>query len=703
MYLVLGEKPSVALAYAKVLGADKRQDGYLEGNGWLVSWCLGHLAEYVPPEGYEEKYQKWEFEDLPILPEKWRMAVAKEKKGQFSVLKKLLNRKDVDYVVNGCDAGREGELIFGRVYELSGSHLPIKRIWISSMEDTAIQEGFAHLKDGAEYQNLYEASVCRAKADWLIGMNATRAFTTKYFKRLVVGRVQTPTLAMLVERGEQISHFQKEKYYNLHLDCDGLEVVKEKLFDAGEAQRIKEACEGGTATVESCSSVEKAVHPPKLYDLTTLQRESNRYFGYTAKETLDFTQSLYEQKLVTYPRTDSQYLTEDMEQTARQAITMACEKYGFSSLYPQEPDVKRTMDNSKVSDHHAIIPTAELKGCDLQELSKGEQDILQLISVRLLCAGAQKHVFQETEVRVSCAGENFQAKGKAVQEMGWKAVEAAFRERLGTKVRKDGEERTIPAVTEGQTFHPVTASISEHYTTPPKPYSEDTLLSAMETAGNQEFDEETEKKGLGTPATRASIIEKLVSSGYAVRKGKQLFATQDGADLISVLPEYLRSAAMTAEWEKRLLRIEKGELCGQEFLEGIVELIDRMLLECGKISVEEQNRFYSRESIGTCPVCGSPVYESKRNFFCGNRECGFSLWKENRYLSGMKKMIDKKMAAELLKDGRTYVPDLYSQKKGRTFAAYLMLEAADGKAAFRLEFPKKKNKTFPQRLREGQA
>ena len=354
------------------------------------------------------------------------------------------------------------------------------------MEDTAIREGFAHLKDGAEYQNLYEAAVCRAKADWLIGMNATRAFTTKYFKRLVVGRVQTPTLAMLVKRGEQISHFQKEKYYNLHLDCDGLEVVKEKLFDAGEAQRIKEACEGGTATVESCSSAEKAVHPPKLYDLTTLQRESNRYFGYTAKETLDFTQSLYEKKLVTYPRTDSQYLTEDMEQTTRHAIAMACEIYGFSQVYPQEPDVKRTMDNSKVSDHHAIIPTAELKDCNRQELSKGERDILQLISVRLLCAGAQKHVFQETEVRVSCAGETFLAKGKAVQEMGWKAVEAAFRERLGTKNRKAGEERTILAVTEGQTFHPVTASISEHYTTPPKPYSDVIFCERKEWIGIEE-------------------------------------------------------------------------------------------------------------------------------------------------------------------------------------------------------------------------
>ena len=692
MYLVLGEKPSVALAYAKVLGAKKRQDGYLEGNGWLVSWCLGHLAEYVPPEDYGEKYKKWEFTDLPILPDEWRLAVAKDKKTQFAVLKKLLNRKDVEYVVNGCDAGREGELIFGRVYELSGSRLPIKRIWISSMEDSAIREAFSCLKDGAEYRNLYEASVCRAKADWLIGMNATRAYTTKYFKRLVVGRVQTPTMAMLVERGEQITHFQKEKYYNLHLDCGGLEAVKEKLFDTGEVRRLQEACEGGTAVAESCVSTEKAVSPPKLYDLTTLQRESNRYFGYTAKETLDFTQSLYEKKLVTYPRTDSQYLTEDMGQTARQAVAMACEKYGFSSLYPLEPDVERMMDNSKVSDHHAIIPTAELKAYELQELSKVEQDILQLISVRLLCAGAQKYIYQETEITVSCAGEIFTAKGKVIQQIGWKAIEAEFRKHLGVKSRKEGEEFFLPDVVEGQTFHPVTVSVSEHFTTPPKPYSEDTLLSAMETAGNREFDAETEKKGLGTPATRASIIEKLVSSGYAVRKGKQLLATQDGADMISVLPEYLRSAAMTAEWENRLLQIERGELPGQEFLDGIEELIDRMLLECGELSVEEQNRFYPREQIGVCPVCGSPVYESKRNFFCGSRECAFALWKENRYLSGMKKRMDKKMAAELLKDGRTYVPDLYSQKKGRTFAAYLCLDTEEGKASFRLEFPKKKNK-----------
>lgn len=692
MYLVLGEKPSVAQALAKVLGARQRKEGYLEGNGWIVSWCLGHLAEYVSPEFYDEKYRRWAFSDLPILPEVWELFVAKDKKKQFEVLKKLLNRSDVEYVVNGCDAGREGELIFKRVYDLSGSRLPIKRLWISSMEDSAIQEGFAQLKDGKDYENLCEASVCRAKADWLIGMNATRAFTTKYYKRLVVGRVQTPTLAMLVDRGNQISQFQKEKYFNVHLDCDGLEVVKEKIFDQTEAQRIKTACHGASAVVEKVVSAERSVQPPKLYDLTTLQRESNRYYGYTAKETLDFTQGLYEKKLVTYPRTDSQYLTEDMGQTAETVIRLACEVFGFTSVYPTEPDVKRVMDNKKVSDHHAIIPTAEIESARLSELSKGERDILLLVAVRLLCATAQKHIFMETEVTVSCAGEHFAAKGKVIRETGWKAVETAFRQMQGMKNGETVESAMFPSVQEGTVIEKVAAGVTEHYTSPPKPYSEDTLLSAMETAGNKQFEEGTEKKGLGTPATRANIIEKLVSSGYAVRKGKQILPTADGADLISVLPEYLKSAAMTAEWENRLLLMEKGELDGGTFLCGITELVDQMLAECRGLSAEETSRFHPREEIGECPVCGKPVYEGKKNFYCSNRNCSFSLWNENSYLSGMRKEINKKMAEDLLREGRTHVTDFFSQKTGKSFIADLILEVKDGRANFRLEFPKRKGK-----------
>lgn len=693
MYLALGEKPSVAQALAKVLGADRRKDGYLEGNGWIVSWCLGHLAEYVPPEAYDEKYRKWEFADLPILPDVWELAVAKDKKEQFLVLKNLLNRRDVEYVVNGCDAGREGELIFKRVYDLSGSRIPVKRLWISSLEDSAIREGFAILKDGAEYKNLCEASVCRAKADWLVGMNATRAFTTKYYKRLVVGRVQTPTLAMLVERERQITNFQKEKYFNIHLDCGGLEVVKEKVTDKEEAERIKNACNGASAVVDKVISMEKTVSPPKLYDLTTLQRESNRYYGYTAKQTLDFTQSLYEKKLVTYPRTDSQYLTEDMGQTAKNVVVLACEKYEIPPfVYPEIPDVRRVMDNRKVSDHHAIIPTVELGGCDPGKLTKGERDILCLIAFRLLQATAQKHRYTETVVTVSCAGETFTAKGKTILENGWKDVEETFLQTLKKEGRKAEESPVLPQVDEGMVLENVAAGVTEHFTSPPKPYSEDTLLSAMETAGNQDFEKDTEKKGLGTPATRAGVIEKLVSSGYAMRKGKQILPTSDGAALVSVLPEYLKSAAMTAEWENRLLLIEKGQLGSSDFMQGIEELVGQMLSECSRLSAEEQGRFHPREEIGRCPVCGNPVYEGKKNFYCFSRDCSFSLWKENRYLGSMGKQMDKRMAAELLADGRTYVEDFYSQKKKRQFAAYLLMEAQDGKVNFSLEFPKKKNK-----------
>ena len=691
MYLALGEKPSVAQALAKVLGADRRKDGYLEGNGWIVSWCLGHLAEYVPPEAYDEKYRKWEFADLPILPDVWELAVAKDRKEQFSVLKSLLNRRDVEYVVNGCDAGREGELIFKRVYDLSGSRIPVKRLWISSLEDSAIREGFASLMDGAEYKNLCEASVCRAKADWLVGMNATRAFTTKYYKRLVVGRVQTPILAMLVERERQITNFRKEKYFNIHLDCGGLEAVKEKVPDRAEAERIKNACNGASAVVEKVASTEKTASPPKLYDLTTLQREGNRYYGYTAKQTLDFTQSLYEKKLVTYPRTDSQYLTEDMGQTAKDVALMVCEKYEIPPFaYPEIPDVRRIMDNRKVSDHHAIIPTVEFGGCDPGKLTKGERDILCLIAFRLLLATAQQHRYTETVVTVSCAGEMFTAKGKTILENGWKEIEETFLQTQKKADRKEDGNPVLPQVDEGMVLEDVAAGVTEHFTSPPKPYSEDTLLSAMETAGNQDFEKDTEKKGLGTPATRAGIIEKLVSSGYAARKGKQLLPTEDGMALISVMPEYLKSAAMTVEWENRLLQIEKGLLPAADFLQGIMELIGRMLADLDGISPQEQGRFHAREEIGRCPVCGNLVYEGKKNFYCSNRDCGFSLWRESRYLSGMRKQVDKRMAQELLSSGRTRVTDFYSQKTGKNFTADLLMEVSDGRANFRLEFPKKK-------------
>ena len=691
MYLVLAEKPSVSNGIGKVIGAYKRENGYLEGRDCIVSWCLGHLAEYVTPEQYDERYHSWKFEDLPIFPEKWMLSVSADKEKQFKVLCDLLNRKEIDYVVNACDAGREGELIFQRVYELSGSTLPVKRLWISSMEDSAILDGFAHLKDASEYINLRMASVCRAQADWLIGMNATRAFTTSYYHRLTVGRVQTPTLAMLVERYTQIKAFQKQKYFNVQLDLGTFTVSREKIPDEAEAEKIRADCDGRGAVVEEVRFTKRADNPPKLYDLTTLQRESNRYCGYTAKETLDYVQSLYEKKLVTYPRTDSQYLSDDMGETARNVIAIILKKYEIDPFsYPEEPSVGKVLDSKKVTDHHAIIPTAELAGYALEELDNGEKNLLLMIAMRLLCATAKPCRYDETEVIVSCNGIEYQAKGKTVLENGWKDMEEQCREVLTGKVAaREGE--MLPCVAKGDVFPKVKAGISEHYTSPPKQFTEDTLLSAMETAGNKEFDEATEKKGLGTPATRASIIEKLISSGYAKRKGKQLLPTDGGIELITVVPDYLKSAGMTAEWENQLLLMERGEVKAEDFMEGISDLILTVLDGCKSLPKEEKQRFREREQIGVCPVCGNPVYEGKQNFYCSSQECRFCLWKENRYLSGMKKTVNQKMAEELLDKGRTFVKGLYSAKKDTTFDAFLLMEMEGESVKFSLEFPKKKS------------
>ena len=524
MYLVIAEKPSVSQSIAKVIGAYKKEDGYLEGKECIVSWCLGHLAEYVGPEGYGEHLKNWNFEDLPIFPMTWKLAVAKDKKAQYQVLKKLLNRNDLEYVVNACDAGREGELIFKRVYDLSESRLPVKRLWISSMEDKAIKEGFEQLKDASEYKNLADASVCRAQADWLIGMNATRAFTTKYYKKLTVGRVQTPTLFMLVERAKQIAEFQKQKYFNVTLDLDGLQVVKQKISPEEVARNLAKACEEDTAKVISVEKTEKRINPPKLYDLTTLQREANRYLGMTAKRTLNLAQSLYEKKLITYPRTDSQYLSEDMGTTCEEVIGAIKPELGFDNPFadPVEVHVNQVLNSKKVSDHHAIIPTREAANASQMGLDKDEKALLNLISRRLMEAVGTPYVYEETIVKVTCAGEEFQAKGKVEKDAGWKEYEALIR------AGKPGEENhVLPDVRQDSTFSDVHAEISEHYTTPPKPFTEDTLLSAMETAGNKEFDDDTEKKGLGTPATRANIIEKLVYGGYASRTGKQIVPTEN--------------------------------------------------------------------------------------------------------------------------------------------------------------------------------
>ena len=695
-FLVIAEKPSVAQSYAKNLSAYKREEGYLEGESCIVSWCLGHLAEYARPEEYDPKYEKWQFDDLPILPEVWKLKVSKDKKKQFDVLKGLMNRSDVEYLVNGCDAGREGELIFQRVYDLAGCKKPVKRLWISSMEDTAIREGFQTMKSEEEYKNLCMAAVCRAQADWLIGMNGTRAYTTRYFKRLVVGRVQTPTLAMLAERQERIEHFQKEAFYKVSLTDGKLTVVSENIANEEAADLLAALCNGSTAMVTQMKKERKKSFPPKLYDLTSLQREANRYFGYTAKRTLDMLQELYEEKLVTYPRTDSQFVTEDMKDTVDELVGKMPVLLPFVDYGQLGHGVKRVINNAKVSDHHAILPTKEAVEKGISDLPSDKKNLMMLICQQLVQATGEEYLYEQTDITVKCQEHDFKARGKMPVQMGFKEVEKAFKNQCVKAEAVDEKEKdaSIPAgYEEGMNLFPVKAEKTTHYTSPPKPFNEDTLLAAMETAGNKEFDSETEKKGLGTPATRASIIEKLVSSGYAQRKGKQILPSTEGKELVKVMPEYLKSAVMTAEWENRLLMMEKGQITDTQFMGEITSLVRKILEVCREIPEEERRRFQTeREVIGKCPVCGCDVFEGKQNFYCSNRQCDFALWKENRFLGSMEKNLDKKMARELLDKACTHVKGLYSKKKDMKFDADLLLTLEDGKPRFHLEFPKKKKK-----------
>lgn len=695
-FLVIAEKPSVAQSYAKNLSAYKREDGYLEGESCIVSWCLGHLAEYAQPEEYDPKYEKWQFDDLPILPEAWKLKVSKDKKKQFEVIKTLMNRSDVEYLVNGCDAGREGELIFQRVYVLAGCRKPVKRLWISSMEDAAIQKGFQTMKSEEEYKNLCMAAVCRAQADWLIGMNGTRAYTTRYFKRLVVGRVQTPTLAMLAERQERIEHFQKEVFYKVALTDGKLTVVSENIANEEAADLLAALCNGSTAVVTQMKKERKKSFPPKLYDLTSLQREANRYFGYTAKRTLDMLQELYEEKLVTYPRTDSQFVTEDMKDSVEELVEKMPVLLSFVDYGQLGHGIKRVINNAKVSDHHAILPTKEVVEKGIADLPADKKNLMMLICQQLVQATGEEYLYEQTDITVKCQEHDFKARGKIPVQMGFKEVEKAFKQLCvkAEPVEEKEKETSIPAgYEEGMRLFPVKAEKTTHYTSPPKPFNEDTLLAAMETAGNKEFDSETEKKGLGTPATRASIIEKLVSSGYAQRKGKQILPSTEGKELVKVMPEYLKSAVMTAEWENQLLMMEKGQITDTQFMGEITSLVRKILEVCREIPEEERRRFQTaREVIGKCPVCGCDVFEGKQNFYCSNRQCDFALWKENRFLESMEKNLDKKMARELLDKACTHVKGLYSKKKDMKFDADLLLTLEDGKPRFHLEFPKKKKK-----------
>ena len=687
MILVVAEKPSVAQTIGKVLGATSRKDGYLEGEAYLVSWCVGHLVGLADASVYDQRYAKWRYDDLPIIPEEWLYEVPKDKMQQFKVLSALMKDKRVTELVCATDAGREGELIFRLVYQKAGCRKPFKRLWISSLEDSAIRDGFQHLRDSSEFDRLYEAALSRSKADWIVGINGTRLFSTLYHKKLVVGRVQTPTLAMLVERDGKITTFRKEKYFNVHIQKDSLKASLEKLKTEEEAKRIAEACDKKQASVSSLKKERKTVNPPKLYDLTTLQREANRYFSFTAQQTLDLVQSLYEKKLLTYPRTDSQFITDDMEGTVRQVISILCRKLPLFYGVAYTPDIDRISNNAKVTDHHAILPTAQVETLDIAELPESEQKILRLVATRLICATGEKHIYDETTLTVSCEGSLFTAKGKTVVQDGWKGIEQRFKATLKNK-EKEEPEAVLPEVTEGDILQNVVSSVSEHFTSPPKEFTEDTLLSAMETAGNEAFDDETEKKGLGTPATRAGIIEKLVKGGFAERKGKTLVPTKDGLNLVCVLPEQITSPAMTAEWENTLMQIERGNADADAFLSGIAAMTSELVKAYPFLSDAEASRFdTARETVGKCPRCGSPVYVGKGNFYCSNRECSFCLWEDNKFFSSKKKKLTKKIAKELLDKGWCRVTGLYTPKKPQLYDAVIRLDDTRGKyVSFKMEF-----------------
>ena len=633
MKLVIAEKPSVGAAIAAVLGANEKRSGYFEGSGYLVSWCIGHLISLADAATYNEQYRKWKYDDLPIVPQDWQFTVASGKEQQFSVLKDLMHRSDVSEIVNACDSGREGELIFRFVYEQANCKKPFSRLWISSMEESAIREGFSNLKDGRSYDDLYQSALCRAKADWLVGINATRLFSILYHKTLNVGRVQTPTLTMLVNRDYAISSFKKEKYHVVRLDAGGVSALSERLNDEAAAQQMKAACEKSQAVCTSLKKEKKTVAPPKLFDLTALQREANRLYGFTAKQTLDYAQALYEKRFLTYPRTDSKYITSDMQDSTKELITGLCSLLPFMRDVKLQADLTRVCDNSKVTDHHAILPTAEFLKAGFSSLADSETKLMTLVCAKLLCAAAAPYEYEAVTAVISCGGYTFTVKGKTTLCEGWREIEKLSR------------------------------------------------------AASEEQDEDAERKGLGTTATRAGIIEKLISAGFAERKGKKLIPTKDGYNLAAILPEVLTSPQLTAEWETRLTGIAKGSDSPDDFMRSIEEMTAGLIKTYSAISEDKAKLFTpQREAIGTCPRCGAAVYEGKKNYYCSDRACSFVMWKNDLFFQQRKKTFTKAIAAALLKDGKVKIKGMYSTKTGKTFDGVVLLADTGGKYVnFRVE------------------
>lgn len=703
MELVIAEKPSVAQSIAAVLGATQRKDGYLEGNEYLVSWCVGHLVELAQPESYEEAWKKWSYKSLPIIPQEWQHEVKSDTKAQYQILKKLMHDDRVDAVVCATDAGREGELIFRLTYNMAGCRKPMKRLWISSMEESAIRDGFHNLRPGSDYDNLYHSALCRQEADWLVGINGTRLFTVLYGgKALKVDRVQTPTLAMLVDRESKIMNFKKEAYYMAHIMGNGLDAVSEHISDKTEAGRIAGACENGQALVTSVVKEEKWVAPPKLYDLTTLQRDANRLFGFTAKQTLEYTQSLYEKKLVTYPRADSQYLSDDMEGTAKNVIEAIFNSLLFEQNIMFNPDIKRILNSKKVTDHHAIIPTMEIIKQDLKAIPESEMKILSLCANRLLCVTGEKHIYNSTKAEITCNNTVFKVSGKEVWKNGWKEFEDFFKNSYKTTEDKSDteEEKKLPELREGMTIAVEQTRVSEHFTQPPKHYTEDSLLSAMERAGAEDMGDEVERKGLDTPATRADIIEKLVKDGFVKREKKQMIPTEDGMKLITILPDVVKSPKLTADWENELTLVSKGEVAAEQFMSGIEAMVSDLVKTYHSVSDEQKAMFGAgrggQEVLGKCPKCGADVVKGKFGAYCTGK-CGMNVGK------ALGVTLSDSQVKSLLGGKKILVKGLKG-KKG-SYDAYLIPESIeeffytkDGKEIkgfqykFKMEFPQMNGK-----------
>ena len=683
--LVVAEKPSVAMSYAKVLGATSRKDGYLEGNSYLVSWCVGHLVELAPPNVYDAKYVKWSIADLPILPQKWQYLVSASTKKQFGILQKLMHRPDVDSIVNSCDSGREGELIFRLVYQQAGCKKPVSRLWLSSMEENAIREGFAHLKPSTEYDALYNAALCRERADWMVGINASRLFSCLYGQPLAVGRVMTPVLAMTVVREAAIAAFVPEKFYTVDLELtSGCTASSKRFAQKEDAELLLSKCrKEGRATVQKMERKEKSESPPQLYDLTALQRDANRLLGFTAQQTLDYAQSLYEKRLITYPRTDSRFLTEDMAASLPGLVTDTGRAFAVEEPFPIH--VQQVINSSKVTDHHALLPTKSMANADLAALPAGERNVLRLIAARLLCAVGEPYCYAETTLTTICAGEEFTAKGKVVLSEGWKAVE---RKMLGELLGKQKEPAVLPDVQEQSRCSVSGAELKEGQTSPPKHFTEDLLLHAMETASADSMPEGVERQGIGTPATRAATIEKLVQKGFLERKGnkkiKVLLPTDKGKALITVMPEEIQSPEMTSDWETKLLQIERSEIEPETFMTEIKEMISSLVTTTE--AAKGANALMKNKIIGVCPNCGKPVVEREKGWFCENRECRFVLWKDNAFLKRLGKRMDAHVADKLLRDGRVRLKDCKSAK-GKTYNATVLLGTeVDGRSKFSLEF-----------------